>query len=509
MADVKGFEGEAGGIRSRAGKPRQRTPGDDGPWGVDLAEACLGPIHLELRKAQTGPLRNREAVDLSLRGHIRKAVGDTLRDRWKAFEVAADSSAPSRRAVLFWPRELNHLDEMLPVARALRRRGLSAHVVSCHRNVFRACLEQGEKACFLPQEFPSVDPVALAAASKPWAWRRRVGARAGNAEADAESVVARTIRACGAIVARTCGYTDSLVSAFDPEGFVVGNDLTLEGRTTALVARERGIRSFAIMHGQVTGSELQGRHIVDRFLVFGERPRRVLLRLGNDAEQVVVVGCPSLRCRPEQTGRVEPRLRERLGLRQGDGWVLVALSGPGHSVSLNHHRAITEALRETAVRNPNVRIVAKLHPKDSVDHYKGWTRDPRMSGPLVVVQDAEGLPTTIRQWLQGCPLLITGGSASAVDAFLLSVPVLTIDLRDELRGFDFIEEGATFHVRDRTAIGETLRAILSREPWTHETLRRSEAYLSDFFHFPADGSDEYCAKRILDDLEAAHGCGER
>ncbi len=90
------------------------------------------------------------------------------------------------------------------------------------------------------------------------------------------------------------------LAAFRPKVLVVGNDITIEGRAAALLARAAKVPVVVMMHGHVgTNNPLHGVHLADRLVAYGDAHRRALVALGI-------------------AGRADPRLR-RLALSSTRG----------------------------------------------------------------------------------------------------------------------------------------------------------------------------------------------
>src|SRR5262249_16011008 len=154
----------------------------------------------------------------------------------------------------------------------------------------------------------------------------------------------------------------------------------------------------------------------DRVLVFGDTHRRELTQQGMPDERILICGAPSLDELPRQNGRVHPQLKSRLGLRDGDPWILVATSGPGHRISHPHHDQVIATLMRLSAALPDVPIVIKLHRKDRLEYYQEGLRNCSASKLCVVSQGAYGFPNYIYAWLQGCSMVLTGASTVALEA---------------------------------------------------------------------------------------------
>ena len=113
---------------------------------------------------------------------------------------------------------------------------------------------------------------------------------------------------------------------------------------------------------------------------------------------------------------------------------------------------------------PEVPIVIKLHRKDRLHYYQEGLRDCGSSNLYVVSHDAYGFPQSIFEWLQGCRIVLTGASTVALEAMVMDVPVITMDFCNEIHDVDFIDAGATIHVRTEEALEEAVREIMRAIP---------------------------------------------
>ena len=277
------------------------------------------------------------------------------------------------------------------------------------------------------------------------------------------------------------------LETFRPKAIVVGNDITLEGRSAALVARAAGVPVVVMMHGHVgTNNPLHGLHLADRLVAYGDAHRRVLVELGIPAEAISVCGAPYLDQRPAASGQIHPAIAKAYSLSPGEPWVLVATSGPGHSVSLAHHLTVIENLLTLSARLPEVALIVKLHRKDSPRYYHELAaKHPARRRLIVVPAGTAGVPDNILDWLQGCRAVLTGASMVAIEAMMMNVPVITMDFAHELSGVEFIDAGATRHVRTLAELEDRLRAVLAAGAGS-EPLPATTAFLRDAF-FALDG----------------------
>jgi UDP-N-acetylglucosamine 2-epimerase len=313
------------------------------------------------------------------------------------------------------------------------------------------------------------------------------------------SVVRGTVIRFLPLVSEAVANARAALDMFEPKVLVVGNDITLEGRTGCRVAASRGVLSAIFMHGSLAGDALQSMHCADRVFVYGNVQRQALTLQGMGAERIVVCGSPSLDHRPRQTGQVHPLLQKRLGIGPGDPWLLVATSGPGHRISHHHHRIVIEQLQRLSRALPKVPVVVKLHRKDRLDYYRKALQDFDGTRLVVVAEETYGFPRDIFEWLQGCSVVLTGASMVAVEAMLMDVPVVTMDFCDEIREVDFIDFGATTHVTTAESLEGTVREILAAQAPTAEVNAAVQTYLKAAFH-ALDGCSSQRGVEALRDI---------
>lgn len=407
---------------------------------------------------------------------------------------------PSR--LLFWPRLPSHLRQQLPVVAVLRRQGIECAFVACQERIAVALQKAGLPVTYTREAWTN----ELADAH---AQGREAAARLADDLTHAlppfpAAVPAEAVRACvrrcfEAQLPAACeavAAAHAMLDATDPSVFVVGNDITIEGRAGVLVARQHGTATACLMHGNVVSDPRHAAHLADRLLTYGRLDREYLIRVMEcPEERVVACGAPYLDARPSQEGRLHPALVQRLGLEPQRPYVLVATSGPGFQISFGHHMQTLHHVMALSERMPGVQFVAKLHPKDRLAYYRQAERRVPGSRLQVAAHGKRGLPTAIFDWLQGCAAVLTGASTVAREAMLMDVPVVTMDFADEIQGVDFIEAGATRHVTTSEELEGAVRHLLESDALLQR--QHVDRYLKDSFHLLDGSAARRCAAVLL------------
>jgi len=469
---------------------------------VDLLDAARSPLFVDLLAAARTPASHAPApID---RAHWTDRVRRYAIDRqlprplleWKA---RRRSDRPRNGDILFWPREPTHVSVQRPVLKALRTLApeTPGSYVVCQPRLFHALAEEGQSITLTRAEWPDLvgqvrecTAPLLDRLSEPISPRLEPGPGDHLSGTRIEEVVRRTLTRQIPTIVETILATESMVEELAPRAIVVGNDLTLEGRAAALTARRLGTPTLALMHGTVTSDPLQRHHVVDRFLVYGDRSRAELVASGVTADGIAVTGNPQLASRPKPSPETDPRVLQFGQIEAGAPWVLVASSGPGHRTSSSHHEQFIRALQTVAEELPEIRFVVKLHRKDRRENYPA---DP----PFAIVEHGqEGAPRGIFSWLRGPSALITGASTVAIEAMLMTVPVITVDLAGELADVDFISAGATHHANGHREILQHLAGILASSE-TAGTNERVESFLQETFAHLDDEPARRAAEVLL------------
>lgn len=453
--------------------------------GVDALDVLLSPIYLcVLNRLREGPPRHKPTMRAALdrARYWAYQVKVALRER-----AAARKSAPPAPAdVLLWPRDITHIVTLHPVAQALRQQGVSCGMIACQVTTFHGLHQRDPAAVFAGAAWPGV----VRQARRRGFQRARRLARVGpwkvppfprGTAVDLEPAVRQTVIDFLPLVSEAVANAHAALDVFGSKSLVVGNDVTLEGRAACRVAVQRGLPTAVFMHGNISSDALQSMHCADRVLVYGEIHRQELIRHKLSPQRIVVCGAPSLDQRRRQSGRVHPLLKARLGLRDGDPWILAATSGPGHRISHAHHAQVVQALSRLSLAMPQVPLVVKLHRKDRLEYYAQALNHDTASRLTVVATEAAGFPHDIFEWLEGCPVLLTGASTVAVEAMLMDVPVVTMDFCDEIHEVDFIDAGATAHVRTSEGLVDVVRATLAARGPSPDVQAHVQAYLSQAF----------------------------
>ena len=481
--------------------------------GVNVCDVLFSPIYEATLRLQRG--ENRQNQLKQARRPLRKRLQQRVQSAVLRQKVYRASQSVRGANVVLWPRLPTHVRQQVPVAKALQRIGVEIQVVACQPRIAAMLMREGLDVTFTGAEWCQEIAKARSDAERLRPiLNNAIEVASPVAGLEQSRVVVAEIRRVLQLQLATA-YESVIVSseilkATGASVVVVGNDVTTEGRASALLARQRGIPVCSLMHGTVAGT-MHRVHVVDLLLAFGANDQSSLEQRGVDARKIRVCGAPYLDAKPVQIGKLDQRvsrhLRRHLGSIAGKPVVLALTSGPGGKVSYGHHLTVVEEIVRLSDLRPDAAFVVKLHPKDSPGYYADLAARGSNSNLIVIPNGTAGLPSDIFDWLQGGTLVLTGASMSAREAMLMNVPVISMDFANEIHNVDFIDCGATRHVTDRAQLAASVAELLDGGI-PAEQQEAVNQYLANSFHRLDGHAADRCADAIVE-LAGQAGAGGR
>jgi UDP-N-acetylglucosamine 2-epimerase len=264
------------------------------------------------------------------------------------------------------------------------------------------------------------------------------------------------------------------------------------------IANERDVITVSLAHGSTTGDPLQGAQIANKFLVYGENSYKQLIEKGVSDRKLEIVGAPYLDSGIKQTGRINSEIKRKL-LKDKEQMILIATSGPGHTISYNHHVKTIKSIMKVTTRYPEIKFVAKLHRKDRIEYYEKIKKEIPESKLIVVPNNTSKYPNNIFTWLQGCKLLMTGASSCAVEAMVMKVPVITMDFMNELLNVDFIDAGATIHIRSYSELKVVVKNLIDSNWDMTDIINKADSFIKKNY-YRTNGKASYRSAKIIENL---------
>lgn len=448
--------------------------------------ACLDCAHVTPTLATAAAHLRRDGVDVALRARTGGAP-----PRWRETAALArgrvefmvdpggEADAPD---VLVVAQQPGHLADARPVLRRLREdHDLRCALLVADRRTAQAAGSAGETVVW---PYPDRRTRASILAGSVGLRRRLLGSArssSGRFGATETPLLQRAFAAAlGPILSRHLARVLAVAAVVESQArrglrlVVAVNPYDQTGRTAAQAAAAGGVPSAGLEHGSILArNPLWEECPVGLMCVWGEPSRRALQSSGYEG-RIEVTGSP----RFDELGTPHPGAPEA-------STILVASSGPGIGVALEQHAAFVELLYEAAASRPDIRWVARLHPKDRRVFYD----DASVHFPAarVDVEEPGHDPTRsdIYRDLSGAAALVTVQSTAAVDAARAGVPVIAVRAERSEDGLaEFVDRTASRTVATASQLADAAaEAVAGRLPPAADP-----GYVHEHVAFTSDGA---------------------
>ncbi len=449
----------------------------------NLPDLLLSQLYLTLSVETPQPTRYHK-LKVLLRNYVRKKGTNT------------SDLLQSHVDVVFWPTEPNHLDQMFPVADLMIKNGFSVLFVTNKKKILSLLRATTYPFYYLRGILASSYSIAKVIQKDLTSITAVVSNLIGHNSTKVLGELSRSIPELANLIT----FTKHLINQLQPVVFMVGYDITIEGRVAARICAQHRVFNCAIQHGEMS-SPLNSYHVVDTYFVFGSTVKRRLEKL-NGRTKFYITGPPYLDARKKGVG-ILTNIPLKLAMREGLPYVLVCFSGPGNNTSFKHHAQMVETLFLLHQQRNNINIVVKLHPKDKFSFYSTYLKKYTNATIRVVESTEEELPKSIFDWLYSSSLLITGGSMVAIEAMALGIPVISLDILGEYSHIEFIQSGACISVTDASGLVAAVDNLLSNPNAYASEKKRMAGYVKEYFYEPPEGAAQCCVDYLVKRMKCA------
>jgi len=377
--------------------------------------------------------------------------------------VGVKKPALNQAKVLMWPVSLNHCENMVPVYYALKEKNVDTLVVTNKKGIYDYLKSIGVEAHFI--EIYNWLP-----------YLRRVSVYNKISSFTPKGIKESAVKLFKAVLKRymdenlaILGASAWLLKAVKPEMVFVGFDITAEGRAMCLTAREAGIETRCIQHGDIAGF-FDNFHIASAWYVFGDQAKETLSRHGYN--NTVISGSPAL-------DKIYSNFKQRRASEQKE--ILALFSGPGVGTSMEHHIMQFDAIFSWNVKNPTVKITVKFHPKDKIENYTELIEKYPSHTIQFSSEMSGGQGKNIFEWLEPAGLVLTGASTAAMEAILMDIPVVSLDFKQEYQSVEFVKSGAICQVNQPEELHKTLDSWFRNPGHFENYISEGKKYINRYY----------------------------
>jgi hypothetical protein len=247
----------------------------------------------------------------------------------------------------------------------------------------------------------------------------------------------------------------SLFKLRKPSIIIVLTDSTPPCRIAVLAGRLAGIPSLLLLHSGMVGRNYDcPPFVVDKIAVAGEFAKNELMDCGIENKKIVVTGQPSYDSLIKaQKYFSRNAICRKLKLDPAKKIIVYTTE----NLPPKENERMARIICRTVKGIPNVEFVIKVHPSElDFSIYNTLTEECGLRA--LITRKA-----SIYEVLYASDVVITGFSATALDAMVLHKPVITVNLTGLEDPLPFAESGAAIGVYEEKNLVEALRESLYDE----------------------------------------------
>ena len=405
----------------------------------------------------------------------------------RTFRLLSQNNVINQCDIVFYPVQPTHVLVASPVIHYLINKGIKVEVVVDREKIYHLLKQENIQSIFIKKKNLSlfIDSSLKGEISNALLLLSKANYRDQNYKNRAKDIIEILHNKINSFATILATYR-FIESSLNPKVIIVGNDITEVGRAISMLA-SKNIVTHSIMHGNVSGWNAHKFHSANIIHVFGESSYNSLIDYGINKKNICISGAPHITI-PKPNIKISQLLRKK-GFSK---YILVALSGPGFTVTESNHIKIIDEIRIAANQIKGCLFIIKLHRKDDDKYYNNM--------PLNVAifdNTSRYLPQSINEIILQSEAVLTGGSSVGIEAIALNKQVITIDMMEELTEVSFIKHGFTKHVTENGKLSNVISNV-----FLNDNNGNSKKNLDTSTIFKRTGSEasEFIAKRIIKDV---------
>jgi UDP-N-acetylglucosamine 2-epimerase len=274
-----------------------------------------------------------------------------------------------------------------------------------------------------------------------------------------------------------------------PDIVVVLTDTTPPCRIAVLTAKLAHTPSLLLLHSGMIGRNYEcPDFVVDKIAVPGDYARGILRNCGVDEKRLVVTGYPSYDALVQAENHFQRNVICRKLELDPEKRILVFTT---ENLPVREGEQLARVVYRSVKEFPSMQFVVKVHPSESdLSIYGNLAKEFGLK--VVITKDA-----SIYEVLYVCDLVITGFSATALDAMMLDKPVITVNLTGMEDPIPFAESGAAIGVHNE----KNLIKALEKGLYDEASRKSLESAREKFVYEHAYKSDGKATARVVTLIE--------
>jgi UDP-N-acetylglucosamine 2-epimerase len=256
------------------------------------------------------------------------------------------------------------------------------------------------------------------------------------------------------------------------------------GRSAALVARKKQIKSLVVQHGLNYGNPIFNEVIADKMAVFGEKEKQHLVDGGADSEKIVVTGQPRFDEITMRKRNLRNESCRKFGLDDKKKIIIFGAQPPQSQVIINANIEFVETINQIINSgDERFEFVVKLHPRMEKEDF------PALPENVKVFKEVN-----LYDLFDCCDLLVTCYSTVGLEAVFLGCPCISIEIGERLGSINYGKEGVGHTVYEEGELRRAIEKVLSESEFRNSFERDKMQFIRNFA-YRLDGRS---TQRIVD-----------
>ena len=394
-------------------------------------------------------------------------------------------------SVIFFPKQLKHLEVQLPVYKELEKIAVSAVFVSTDSQIEKALRKDGlpfilatgtKKYTFNFSRLQYLNKVMILS-------KRIKSFNEGSKSISFYRAVFYALKFYQTYESTCLVYEE--ISHIKPKVVIMGYELSLQGRTIIAKAKQEGILTAAIQIGRLRYSMTRFTE-VDYYYLYGDKSCQYLSEFAPSSTTPVSAGSFKMEnfrneAIPLKVDQIVAAIRQ-----QYDKLVLLAFSGAGIAVSRDGHISNIRVCKQVIEKFPNHFFLFKLHGKDDISFYKEVSNEKNVK---VIDRFNELFQFDILNWISLFDVVISGVSTASMQSLALGKPIISLDVDGELENNLFIQEEVVLYANSMTSMSEHLNA-LNDPDFYQEKVDQARTFISQYYKQRDVSSSSFIASHL-------------
>jgi UDP-N-acetylglucosamine 2-epimerase len=267
-----------------------------------------------------------------------------------------------------------------------------------------------------------------------------------------------------------------MIELENPDIIVSATDISICGKAEVLIAKKLGIPVIVSQHGAAIDCPYYQPTLADKFVVWGQETKEMLIRRGYDENKIFIAGSTKY-----------DGIKIKEDIPKGE-YILVALQ----MFSLKEQKEFLEAI-VPALKDSGEKVCINLHPGQKKELVEEYLKKYNLEAEIIPGQPSQG----ISYFIENCKLLITVCSTVAIDAILMNKPVITVNLTGKPDLLPYAKYHSAIGVYKKDDVKKAIEKALHNPKEKKKLLDGKNDFLKNYINFGKGNASKKFVELIL------------